>query len=223
MLLNKVKDYKLADVSDSTKADYSLLVWDSSSSYYVTDYTVSLDGTLSEDSNFNIPTEAAVKEYVDSKAWTYLAPVNTTSGTSVTLAAAIPSDALDIEVLFNGVSTNTANQPPIVRLGDAGGVETSGYTGSVRGPTGETTVTDGLYPFRTSAWAAADVLTGRMRLTRWDPSLHQWLADGLSQDGTNLSTFSGSKTTSEVLTTITLTTPGGTATFDAGSARVRYK
>jgi len=215
---------QLSDISDS-KTDNSILVWDGTAQYYVTDYNISTDGTLAADSNTNIPTEAAVKQYADTKApaWTYTSITATTSGTSVTLTTAIPTDALEIEVLFNGVSTNTASQPPIVRLGDAGGVETTGYTGSVRGPTGETTVTDGLYPFRTTAWAAADVLTGRMRLSRWDPSLHQWLADGLSQDGSNLSTFSGSKTTSEVLTTITLTTPGGTATFDAGSARVRYR
>jgi hypothetical protein len=178
-----------------------------------------VDGTTLVDVNAYTDTQIATR----APAWTYTTITATTSGTSVTLTSAIPSDALEIEVLFNGVSTNTASQPPIVRLGDAGGVETTGYTGVVRGPTGSSAVTDGLYPFRTNAWAAADLLDGRMRLTRWDSSLHTWLADGLSNDQASLSVFTGKKTTSEVLTTIVLTTPGGTATFDAGSARVRYR
>lgn len=181
------------------------------------------ENDMASDSTSALATQASIKAYVDSKGWTYTSIVNTTSGTSVTLTAAIPADALDIEILFNGVSTTANSEPPIVRLGDAGGVETTGYSGTVRGPTGETTVTDGFYPFRTSAWAAADVLHGRMRLTRWDPSLHEWLADSACEDGSSLSVFSGVKTTSQVMTTIVLTTPGGTETFDAGSARVRYK
>jgi hypothetical protein len=157
------------------------------------------------------------------KIWTYDSILNTTAGTSITLSNSIPSTALEIEVLLNGVSTSINSQPPIIRLGDAGGVENTGYIGVVRGPTGENAVTDGFYTFRTNAWNAGDILSGRFRLTRWDPSLYLWFADGLSQDQANISSFSGRKTTSEVLTTIILTTPGGTATFDLGSARVRYR
>lgn len=158
------------------------------------------------------------------RGWIYAGIVNTTSGTSVTLTSGIPSTATQIEILFNGVSTNTAAQPPIVRLGDAGGIETTGYSGVVRGPSGETFVTNGLYTLRTNAYIASDLISGVMRLSRWDSSLHLWLADAIVNDGAaDWSSFSGRKTTSEVMTTIALTTPGGTATFDAGSARVRYR
>jgi len=156
--------------------------------------------------------------------WTYTSIVDTNTGaTSYTLTSSIPNNAKAVEVLMLGVSTNTNSQPPIVRLGDAGGVETTGYAGVVRGPTGETAVSNGFYPFRTNAWNAADLLDCRIRLTRWDENLNTWFADSLANDGAQLSTFSGKKTTSEVMTTIQLTTPGGTATFDAGQARVRYR
>jgi len=169
--------------------------------------------------------DLATKGYADAKTpgWTYTSIVNTTSGTSVTLTSAIPTTALEIEVLFNGVSTNTANQPPIVRLGDAGGIETTGYVGVVRSGGAATAVTGGLYVFRAADFTAANLISGKIRLSRWDSSLHLWIADALGNSTTNLSHFSGTKTTSEVLTTIALTTPGGTATFDAGSARVRYR
>jgi len=157
------------------------------------------------------------------KAWTYDSIVNTTSGTSISLTSSIPSDAVEVEVLMNGVSTNANSQPPVIRLGDAGGVELTGYSGVVRGPNGESSVTDGFYTFRVNAWNAADILTGRFRLTRWDSSLNLWICDGLSNDLANLSSFSGKKTTSQSLTSIFISTPGGTAAFDLGSARVRYR
>lgn len=162
------------------------------------------------------------KVRVNNLFWEYDSIVNTTSGTSITLTTSIPSGCVAIEVILNGVSTSTNSQPPIIRLGDAGGVEPTGYTGVVRGPTGEGSVTDGFYTFRTNAWNAADILSGRMRLTRWDISQHLWFADSICNDLANLSTFSGRKTTSQVMTSIFLTTPNGIATFDLGSARVRY-
>lgn len=156
--------------------------------------------------------------------WAYT-PIIPLSGTSVTLTTSIPSGAKSVEVLFKGVSTSVDNQPPIVRLGDAGGIETTGYQGVVRGPTGETPVTDGLYTFRTDSSSASDILEGRMILTRWnvDPASYYWFVDGIFNNNNNVSVFSGSKSTSEQMTTILITTPGGAATFDAGSARVRYK
>jgi hypothetical protein len=158
------------------------------------------------------------------RGWIYLASVNTTSGTTISLTTGIPSTATQIEIFFNGVSTNTAAQPPIVRLGDSGGIETTGYSGVVRGPSGETYATNGFYTLRTNAYVAADTIYGVMRLARWDTSLQLWFSDCICNDGNaDWSSYSGRKTTSDVMDRISLTTPGGTATFDAGSARVRYR
>jgi len=172
----------------------------------------------------NTKVSVLLDEYAPvSQEWIYSTIQNTTSGTIVTLISNIPDNVASIEILLSGVSTNTNSQPPIIRLGDAGGVETTGYTGVVRGPTGETAVTNGIYPFRTNAWASTDLLDCRIRLTRWDQNLNTWLIDSIANDQAQLSSFSGKKTLSEALTTIVITTPGGTATFDAGQARVRYR
>lgn len=177
--------------------------------------------------------QSAVSKYVSvnnilelaTKAWTYTTIVNTTSGTSLTLTSALPTTALEVEVILNGVSTNTASQPPIIRLGDAGGVETTGYLGVVRTAGSATSVTNGFYLFRAANYVAADLIHGVLRMIRWDPTLFVWKANGFSNSTSSLALgrFSGTKTTSQVTSSITLTTPGGAATFDAGSARVRYR
>lgn len=167
----------------------------------------------------------ATKGYVDTqttKEWTYT-PVIAVSGTNITLTDQIPSAALEIEIFFNGVSTSASNQPPIIRVGDAGGIEAAGYVGVIRGPAGEDNVTAGLYTLRASDFLAANIVYGRMRLARWDASLNLWFIDGLFDDTSDWASYSGRKTTSQPLSTIELTTPGGAVVLDAGSARVRWR
>jgi hypothetical protein len=159
--------------------------------------------------------------------WTYGSVVATTSGTSVTLSNAIPSWATEIEIILIGVSTNTANQPPLIQLGDSGGVETSGYvsvTGVISGSSAaEAADTDGFTSYDETSFAAATAVTGSLKLTRWDASDHLWIAEGKFTDGTLINLVSGIKTTSAVLSSVFLTTTGGAATFDAGNGRVRYR
>ena len=211
---------ELSDVSVSdSEVDNSLLVWDLSTKVWSASHIISTDETLSGNSDLNIPTEQAVKGYVDAHGWVYTSIIPTTSGTAITLTSSIPSDAVDVEIIFNAVSTSANSQPPILRLGDAGGVETTGYTGLVEG----TSVTDGFYTLKTNTWGASDVLTGRIRLIRTHTSVNTWVAESRCNNGSVNSLYSGIKTTSQVMTTIQITTPGGSATFDAGSATVRYR
>lgn len=160
--------------------------------------------------------------------WTYGAQTATTSGTTVELSAAIPAWATEIEILFNGVSTNTANQPPLIQLGDSGGYETTSYVASVgvieATNCGETDITAGFQTARAGEYAAADAMHGVVRLVRWDTAEHHWIATGtLTASGAEMHFVAGSKTLSDALTSIQLTTPAGAATFDAGEARVRYR
>lgn len=160
--------------------------------------------------------------------WNYSAQTATTSGTSVELTTAIPSWATEIEVMLSGVSTDAVNQPALIQLGDAGGYETTSYVASVAvietTNCGETNITAGFQTARAGEYAAADELTGVVRLSRWDASEHLWLAHGvITASGSEIHFLSGSKTLSDALTSIQLTTPGGTAAFDAGEARVRYR
>jgi len=187
-------------------------------------------------------TDFATKGYVDSTAivsanaytdaqietrtpdWTYTSIVSTTSGTAITITSSIPSTSKEIEIMLNGVSTNTGSQPPMIQLGDAGGFETSGYIGVIHGTAGGQFVTDAFRTIRSGDFAAGDSVQGVMKLSRWDVDLFKWYADGMFTDGVASSgRFVGTKTTSQVLTSIRLTTPGGTATFDAGSVRIRYR
>lgn len=160
--------------------------------------------------------------------WTYGSQVATTSGTTVELSAAIPSWVTEVEILLNGVSTNTINQPPLIQLGDAGGYETASYVAGVAvieaTNAGETDITAGFEVARASDYAATDEIHGVVRLTRWDAAEHLWLASGIiTASGAEMHFLSGSKTLSDALTSIRLNTPGGAATFDAGEARIRYR
>jgi hypothetical protein len=89
---------------------------------------------------------------------------------------------------------------------------------------GESDITTGFMAARAGEWSAADDLHGVVRLARWDAAEHLWLASGnLTADGAELHLVAGTMIISEALTSIRLNTPGGTATFDAGEARIRYR
>ena len=163
-----------------------------------------------------------------SAGWTYGSQTATTSGTSVTLADDVDfSAATEIEIIFNGVSTTGASQPPIVRIGPTGGVVSSGYVGKTAiiaaTSAGHTAVTDGFYAARAGNYAAADTVQGVMRLTRWDTSEHYWMAEIHSNMNSGKHFYCGEVTLAGALTDIVLTTPGGSATFDLGEARYRYR
>lgn len=160
--------------------------------------------------------------------WTYGSQVATTSGTTVELLASIPDTAREIEIMLAGVSTNTAAQPPLIQLGDSGGYETSGYVSEVGlildANCNETAVTDGFSCSRATNYLAANLVTGVLRLHRWDTAEHQWIATGMFADeGISVNPVVGIKTTSAAMDRIRLTTTGGAATFDAGEARIRYR
>lgn len=160
--------------------------------------------------------------------WTYGSQVATTSGTTVELVTGIPDTVKEIEIMISGLSTSGNAQPPMLQLGDAGDYEATGYntitTLISAANCNEDAVTTGFNLIRATTFLAADTHDGVLRLVRWDTSEHQWFATGqfIASSGYHCS-VAGVKTTSAALTRIQLTTPGGTATFDAGEARVRYR
>ena len=175
-----------------------------------------------------IPDASITGAKLSNGGWTYGSQIATTSGTTVALITSLPDTAQEIEIMLTGVSTNAANQPPLLQLGDAGGYETSGYIGEVSiiqdANPNETAVTDGFSLTRATNAAAADLVTGILRLSRWDTAEHQWIASGhFITEGTMVHSVCGYKTTSQAMDRIRLTTTGGTATFDAGEARIRYR
>ena len=149
-------------------------------------------------------------------------PATTTSGTSVDITS-IPSGTKYIVLSLYGVSSSgTSNY--IVQIGDAGGIETSGYTTNICAYNGS-----GLAN-KTDGWnmhlgiAAAGAYYGSLILSLVDSSTNSW--QGFGQCNNNNSAYMchcvGGKDLSAELTQIRLTTTGGSDTFDAGKINVLY-
>lgn len=143
-----------------------------------------------------------------------------TSGTSIDFTS-ISSDAKQITINLVGVSTSGTDHI-LVQLGDSGGVETSGYSGS--GSFMDTAVatgnpTDG---FHMRSAAAASVRHGTLTLTLEDATNNTWVAQGgfgLS-NAAGSSITGGSKSLSGTLDRVRITTDGGSDTFDAGAINI---
>lgn len=148
-----------------------------------------------------------------------------TSGTSITFSS-IPSWVKRITVLFNGVSLSGTAMPR-VRIGPAGGLATSGYSGaSTVSSAGTATANFSAgFDLYTSAPSAANVFSGTLVLNLMDSTNNIWVGQG--QFGyTNAGAvifLAGGVTLSGVLTQLAITTTNGTDTFDAGSVNILYE
>lgn len=172
-----------------------------------------------------VPVESMISDNYpfDSEGIQLQTAVTLTTQTAVDFTS-IPSWANRITVLFSGVSTN-GTSVPIVQLGDSGGIETSGYTGSLS------------IGSQTSAWtvvatpaagfgiatttAAGSAYTGKLVIDRI--SGNEWIASGeWAQTTATITTnlLQGAKTLSAALTQVRLTTSGGSDQFDAGTVNI---
>ena len=154
--------------------------------------------------------------------------VASTSGTSIDFTS-IPSWVKRITVMFMGVSTSGTSQL-LVRLGDSGGIETSGYIGTTTQMADASTsanyshasnngiVTDG-------GTNAAAIRYGAITLSLANASTYTWVSSGTiaRSDATTCSFIGGSKALSDTLTQVRITAVNGTDTFDAGSITILYE
>ena len=147
-----------------------------------------------------------------------------TSGTSIDFTG-IPSWAKQITVMFDGVSTNGTTRVQ-VQLGDAGGVETTGYFSTVIQTT-EGVATSGTSPFSTGFPINYGTIganrTGALVINLM--SGNKWVAHGIFNDtgNSNMSLTVGLKGLSDTLTQVRITTVNGIDTFDAGSINISYE
>lgn len=154
---------------------------------------------------------------------TLATPQASTSGTSIDFTS-IPAGVRRVVVTFAGVSTNGTNAI-LIQLGDSGGVETSGYLGTgmriAGSATAESTFTNG---FASNHASASAVLHGGVTLSLLSASANTWVASGvLTRSDTAAAVLvSGSKSLSDVLDRVRITTDGGTDTFDAGTINIAY-
>lgn len=149
--------------------------------------------------------------------------VTLTTQTAVDFTS-IPAVMNRITVLFSGVSTN-GTSVPIVQLGDAGGFETSGYTGNVSIGSQTSAWTVVATPAAgfgiTTTTSAGSSYTGKLVLDRINGN--EWIASGdWAQTTATITTnlLTGAKTLSATLTQVRLTTSGGSDQFDAGTVNI---
>jgi hypothetical protein len=154
--------------------------------------------------------------------------VASTSGTVIDFTG-IPSWAKRVTVFFDGVSTSGTSSI-IVRIGDSGGVETTGYLSA--GCIGQqvqnwllTNFTDS-FPASVSNGASVNtnVFNGSMAIEKLTGNT--WVARGMfynSNSTPQVYPSTGSKTLSDVLDRVRITTVNGTDTFDAGTINVSWE
>ena len=161
-----------------------------------------------------------------SQPYTLVAQV-TPSGVAIVDFTGIPSWAKRITVMFDGVST-VGTTRVIVQLGDAGGIESTGYTASCTAAIETNTVSgvaittaqQGGFPI---AYAlAADARTGALIIT--NVSANKWVAHGvmINNGASSSSQTAGVKTLSDTLTQVRVTSTGPD-NFDAGSIAISYE
>jgi hypothetical protein len=152
--------------------------------------------------------------------------IASTSGTSINFTG-IPSWVKRVTVMFNGVSTNGTSALQ-VQIGDSGGIENTSYssnagivTGDYPGAAGTQAATAG-FLLQLQGQAATDTVSGHLVLTNVSGNI--WVGSGIIVSGNSpIYLFAGTKTLSDTLTQVRITTAGGTATFDAGSINILYE
>ena len=197
----KTKDALIADYSDVTITAADLLMY----------------GDATDSNNTKRDTVQGVLDLVPSAGFTLSAEQATTSGSSIVFGS-IPAGTKMIIVNLFGVSTNGTGGCGI-ELGDAGGLEQSGYVGRSTVAGGGTTVnfTD---HFECTFLNAADEWYGQFVLTLEDSSNFAWLCTfQLGRYQQDVWDGGGGKTLSAELTQVALRTDN---TFDSGAASILY-
>ena len=144
------------------------------------------------------------------------------SGTSVDFTG-IPSWAKRITVMFS-VCSSSGTSAWQIQLGDAGGFETTGYSSGAAAvgtssAAGSESTTGLMLQQANSAAATYSGLAIITNITG-----NNWVCSSTLGTGSNGGNFGGgTKTLSDALTQIRITTVNGTDTFDAGTINIMYE
>lgn len=158
-------------------------------------------------------TAAAALSNLGINNWTQHATVHTSiaSGSSVEWTS-IPSGVSHIKVAFANVSGSTAAEF-YVQIGPDAGVETTGYSGRIFGPSAGTDWST--YAQITRGAAGADTYAGEVSLLNLSGNL--WTITGQTlSPGANPNDFAGWKSTADTLTRLKISIASGT--FDGSGA-----
>jgi hypothetical protein len=113
----------------------------------------------------------------------------------------------------------------LIQLGDSGGVETTGYTSSASRISTTVLSQNSTAGFILVGGAATAASTYSASYSISSLSTNLWCFQGAMSDTGNTTTqiAAGSKTLSDTLTQVRITTVNGTDTFDAGSVNIMYE
>jgi|SRR3990167_3817614 len=162
------------------------------------------------------------RTWATSNATTLATEQASTSGVAIDFTS-IPAGVKRITIMFNGVSTN-GTSIIIVQLGDAGGFETTGYSGSAATYSAATISNFSSGFMLHPSHAATSVYHGTMTLSLEDSSDNTWVETssvGLSNAAAG-GHGAGSKALSGTLTQVRITMVNGTDAFDAGAINIQY-
>ncbi len=225
LTLNAQSDLRLAD-SDSS--NWVALQAPATVTSNVTWTLPATDGTADQTLSTNGTGTIA---WVDRSRLVVEATKATTSGTSIDFTS-IPSWVKRITLSMAGVSTNGTSLL-VVRLGDSGGFETSGYLGTATFVSGAAApVAPGIIAHSSgfnliggAASAGSVDIYGAVTFSLLESSTNTWACSGtLSRTAELISMFvSGTKSLSATLDRIQIASVGGTDTFDAGKANIIYE
>ena len=188
---------------------------------------------MTSDSATDVASQQSIKAYVDAEvagvaSITEGTKQASTSGTTIDFTS-IPAGTKRITICFQGVS-HDGTSAYLVRIGDAGGVESSSYVSTVFGGIdGNATLvadtsTAGFMITDQAATAATDILHGAITLTRMEGSTFLWVCSGtIAYSNRACAWFTGgSKALSAELDRVQITSVSGD-TFDAGAINIIYE
>lgn len=183
---------------------------------------------MSSDSETKVPTQQSVKAYVDTEVasitfdWTYETPQATTSGTEFDFTGL--TGASEIEMVLEGVSLSGTDLI-LIQLGDAGGIETTGYVGAGGVMVSTTTFAaiESTSGFVIRVAVAGEAANALVRISAYDSTGVDWATSHGGRATTNaMISGGGTKTLSAPLTQVRLTRSGSN-TFDAGQVSLRWR
>lgn len=147
----------------------------------------------------------------------------TTSGTAKDFTG-IPAWAKEITIMFDQVGTNGISDF-LIQLGDAGGIENTGYVGGSTHTSSASATLSFTAGFGISTLAQGGSIQGRMVISLLNAPTFKW-----SESGTFVApgplrgfTSAGTKALSAALDRVRITTVNGTDTFNEGSISVSWK
>tara|TARA_R100000656_G_scaffold32726_1_gene28270 strand:+ start:26 stop:745 length:720 start_codon:yes stop_codon:yes gene_type:complete len=179
-------------------------------------------GDTSDSGNSKRDTVQGLLDLVPSAGFTLGTEQATTSG-STKLFGSIPTGTKIIHILFDEVTLSGTSDVQ-VQIGDAGGLETSGYlsAGGAIVKDAVSDVTNATDSFKLRVYDAAAVLSGVMSLYLKDATNHDWISSHTMKRKTTITLAGGgSKSLSAELTQVQVM-QAHSDTFSAGSINISY-